>query len=177
MKNFAISFGDSLSVIDGYTKNGYQAMAVAGGLLMSGNAVNAVNCGGSDVPEYSKYADYFQDVRSDKLALLNEFSHLGVNWDGYDAAPVNSKAIKNCLFLLNKLSALDALSIDVMPTHHGAILLKYQLISGSLIKCEIGHDLMSYFVRQKGKKTEYRSFVRWNKSGYMELIRFIENLI
>lgn len=124
----------------------------------------------------SQYNVIVENSFKSECALLEEFKLLEQNWDGYGASPIEMTAIEHCKELLGKLPGLSILSTEIMPTHLGGILLKYTPKESAMIKCDIGSELISYFVREKGKDTRYYSFLEWNKQNVDMLIENIKAL-
>lgn len=156
-----------------YLKRGVQATVLLESVLLpiQGVAEESLLSAGAE------YQSYFEDDYSQHMKQLRDFSYLPNNWDGYGAEPVNKKAIQNVESLLGRLPGLLQMSIDVQPTHHGAILLKSQTFSGNLLKCEIGDTQVSYFIRKQDEGTRYFSFVDWNDKTCDAIIKAIENLL
>ena len=124
----------------------------------------------------SQYDVIMKNSLQSECALLEEFKLLEEDWDGYGASPIDLSAIENCKELLGKLPGLSILSTEIMPTHLGGILLKYAPKESVMVKCDIGSKLMSYFVREEGKETQYYSFLEWNKQNVDVLIENIKSL-
>lgn len=156
-----------------YKKKGYGAIVLAGVVALSNHIGEEENMS----PAGGDYQYYFDEMQVNQQILLSYLARLGANWDGYGAEPVHLQAIQNTTSLLHKLSDLQRMSIEIMPTHHGAILLKSQTFSGNLLKCEIGDKQMSYFIRRKGYETRYFSFVDWNEENCKSLVQAINDLV
>lgn len=166
-----------VNALDGCTlsscKKGYGAIALAGIVALS----NHIGDEEEMDPVGGSYQYYFDEIQTNQRILLSYLTRLEANWDGYGAEPVHLQAIQHVTYLLNKLPDLQRMSIEIMPTHHGAILLKSQTFSGNLLKCEIGDTQMSYFIRKKGYKTRYFSFVDWNEENCKSLVQAIKELV
>ena len=88
---------------------------------------------------------------------LREIRYLKDNWDGEGASHVDRAAIRHTNRLLTSLDGAVACRVRLFPTPMGAILIKLETKYGRL-KCEVGDELMSYFVKRSGQETEHHSF-------------------
>ena len=120
---------------------------------------------------YAQFLTQSLDARSAELKKsgeLQQMSTLPEDWDGYNAAPVNKQAIYNCQQLLNGIYCSHPLSMEVLPTNAGAVMIRYK-VGDTLLRGEIGESMVSYFVRRKGKETEYHNFESWNEDTIQSL--------
>lgn len=106
---------------------------------------------------------------------INDFEKLEINWDGYGAAVVNKIAINNSMSLVDKLLNVDLSKIEFMPSHNGAVLFKLKTNNG-VVSGEIGDSIISYFVRIKGKETEYHNFEKFVNTNIDLLVSKMEGI-
>lgn len=115
-----------------------------------------------------------EDISSDAMSQIATLSSYEEDWDGYGAAAVNSKAIRNCRQLFHGFTCNDPLALELMPSHHGAVIIKYK-VGDVTLRGELGPDTISYYVRRKGKQTEYHNDETWNKDTISTLRKAIAN--
>lgn len=107
---------------------------------------------------------------------LRYIKGLKENWD-YEGAPcINRQAISQTSKLIRQTSKQVANSVRLYPTPLGGILLKLETKKGR-IKCEIGDELMSYFVKRPGLPTEHHSYETTDKENLKTLKAHLENLL
>lgn len=101
----------------------------------------------------------FDDCINSQLEALKSYNS---DWDGYGASSVSPIAIVNSRALLQGIECSAPLAMEVMPSHSGAVIFRYRFGS-TVIRGEIGPDSVSYYIRRKGRPTEYHNNEPWNK--------------
>lgn len=98
-----------------------------------------------------------RDLRSLWQRDIDRMRNLSANWDADGAEPVNGIAISNTERFVRQLEAVVAAQIRLFPNAFGAVNMQLETERGR-VRCEMGEDMMSYFVKRKGEATEYHSF-------------------
>ena len=107
---------------------------------------------------------------------LREIRSLKDNWDGDGASHIDRVAIRNTNQLLTSINDTIACRIRLYPTPMGAVLIKLETKNGRL-KCEVGGELMSYFVKRDGQATEHHSFEAIDENNISTLKQNMQSLL
>lgn len=78
---------------------------------------------------YSKLVDYLQTE-------LKEYS--AKDWDGYDAYPIDQRAIVNCAAFLTRLQDVDIFTPSVEPEADGKVTLEWYINPSNLLQISFG---------------------------------------
>ncbi len=74
---------------------------------------------------FSDEVTYFEDSQFSHLKeRIRNFAKLPAGWDSYDAPPISSAAIENCLAFIEKLESTSLYPDWVEPTCDGGIMLE-----------------------------------------------------
>ena len=106
---------------------------------------------------------------------LEGIKALKENWNEEDAKPINRKAIRNVLRIMDMLATRVAADVRLYPTPLGAVMVKLETSKGR-IKGEIGDKQMSYFIKRANAPTEHHSFEDLTKETLSSLIRNMEEI-
>ena len=118
-----------------------------------------------DMEEFQQWETDLRGIRS-----------LKDNWDGDGASHIDRTAIRHTSQLLTSLNGIIASRIRLYPTPMGAVLMKLETKNGRL-KCEVGSELMSYFVKRDGKATEHHSFETIDETNITTLKQNMQSLL
>ncbi len=122
--------------------------------------------------------DIFEGERIRLKQSLDSIAKLPSNWDGYDAPVIGKKAIQNCKNIIGSLPNNIILDLKVFPTEYGGVQIVYNnKIRNKKVSIDLGDDLMSFYVRESGKTSQFFSYLSYEKNNIALLISKISENI
>lgn len=118
----------------------------------------------------------FEEIQPAYKRTLDEIGRLEEDWDGYDAPPIDKKAIAYCGDVMSRLPKTIADEVKVLPSEFGGVQIKRRLANATVISCEFGDKTMSYYIDVPGQKTEFNDFLEYSSENIAALVRKIQTL-
>ena len=110
------------------------------------------------------------------LRDLKEIQSLKQNWDNAGAPIINRGAISATKKHMSLIDSDVSKQVRLLPTPMGAIMLQLETGKGRL-KCEVGNDTMSYFVKKSGFATEHHSYEELTDENIVILKNHLKSLL
>lgn len=110
-----------------------------------------------------------EDIRLQWQKDLDGMRCLQDNWDDDGAQAPDVISLVNTEDFINSLDSEIARKISLYPNVFGAVTIKLDTSKGRIV-CEMGDELMSYFVKRPDVKNEYHSFEPMDKA-HLDVLR------
>lgn len=107
---------------------------------------------------------------------LKQIRSLKDNWDGENAPRISRVAISHITKWISTVNVSVASLVRLYPTHLGAVMMKMETEKGR-VNCEMGENLMSYFVKRPGQSTLHHSFEEPSSDNLAQLNTYLESLV